>query len=593
MVRVADYIIQRLVDEDIHHLPLITGRGILYLTDAVAKNPEIQPVSVHHEQAAAYAAVAYAQYNNHLGACLVSTGCASTNATTGVLNAWQDGVPVFFLSGQNWLKETVNYTGKPIRTYGSQEANVIPVMKPITKYCEMVTDAQQIGVMMDKAIYYATHGVKGPVWLDVPVDVQNMRVEPDTLERWMAPDDNFLLAEDDLQALIQVMQEAKRPVFLIGSGIRSAEAVKAFRELVEKTHIPVVFSTSAVDTYGARNTWSIGAVAAIGGTRAGNFTVQNADAIICLGCRLSPMTTGSQYEKFGRAAKIIVVDIDKDEHSKDTVHIDRLILADVKMAIQALLNKALPVAPQEWTDKCLHWKTLFPKCEEIYKQSELADLHHVAATISEVLPEDGVVLCDAGMEELIIPTVIEYGAKQRCLHPASQGCMGVALPASIGAYYACGHAVTTVNGDGSIMMNLQELQTIAFNRLPIRVIVVNNGIYSVIRKRQVELFRTRTVGTDTQNGVGVPSFEKVADCFGLKYMRVESSKDLKEKLTELQTIEEPVICEVMAVPDQDYLRTSATFNAQRRFVNRPIEDLFPWMDRDTFVKEMIVEPIDL
>jgi acetolactate synthase-1/2/3 large subunit len=581
------------VDEGIRHLPLITGRGILYLTDAVAKNPEIQPVSVHHEQAAAYAAVAYAQYNNHLGACLVSTGCASTNATTGVLNAWQDGVPVFFLSGQNWLKETVNYTGKPIRTYGSQEANIIPVMKPITKYCEMVTDAQQIGVMMDKAIYSATHGVKGPVWLDVPVDVQNMRVEPETLERWTAPEENYPLAEDDLQALMEVMQTAQRPVFLIGSGIRSAEAVEEFRALVEKTHIPVVFATSAVDTYGARNTWSIGAVAAIGGTRAGNFTVQNADAIICLGCRLSPMTTGSQYEKFGRAAKIVVVDIDKNEHSKDTVRIDRLILADVKDTLVALLNKELPVAPQEWTDKCLHWKALFPKCEEKYKQSERADLHYIAATLGEVLPEDGVVLCDAGMEELIMPTVIEYGAQQRCLHPASQGCMGVALPAAIGAHYACGHAVTTVNGDGSIMMNLQELQTIAFNRLPIRIIVVNNGIYSVIRKRQVELFRTRTVGTDAQNGVSVPDFEKVAACFGLKYLRVEGSKDLKEKLAELQTLEEPVICEVMAVPDQDYLRTSATFNAQRRFVNRPIEDLFPWMDRDTFVKEMIVEPIDL
>jgi acetolactate synthase-1/2/3 large subunit len=593
MVRVADYIILRLVNEGIRYLPLITGRGILYLTDAVAKNPEIQPVSVLHEQAAAYAAVAYAQYNNHLGACLVSTGCASTNATTGVLNAWQDGVPVFFLSGQNWLKETVNYTGKPIRTYGSQEANIVPVMKPITKYCEMVTDAQQIGVMMDKAIYYATHGVKGPVWLDVPVDVQNMRIEPETLEHWTAPEEKYPLAEDDLQALIEVMQMARRPVFLIGSGIRSADAVEEFRMLVEKTHIPVAFATSAVDTYGARNIWSIGAVAAIGGTRAGNLTVQNADVIICLGCRLSPVTTGSQYEKFGRAAKVVVVDIDENEHSKDTVRIDRLILADVKTTLVALLNSTLPVALQEWTDKCLHWKALFPKCEEKYKQSERADLYHIAATLSEVLPEDGVVLCDAGMEELIMPTVIEYGALQRCLHPASQGCMGVALPAAIGAYYACGHAVTTVNGDGSIMMNLQELQTIAFNRLPIRILVVNNGIYSVIRKRQVELFRTRTIGTDTQNGVSVPDFEKVAACFGLKYLRVDGSKDLKEKLAELQTIEEPVICEVMAVSDQDYLRTSAAFNAQRRFVSRPIEDLFPWMNRDMFVKEMIVEPIDL
>jgi acetolactate synthase-1/2/3 large subunit len=355
----------------------------------------------------------------------------------------------------------------------------------------------------------------------------------------------------------------------------------------------VVFSASAVDTYGSRNELGIGAVAAIGGTRAGNFTVQNADVIICLGCRLSPMTTGSQYEKFGREAKIVIVDIDKDEHSKETVRIDKFILADAKETITALLDAQLPVAPKDWTDKCLHWKSIFPKCENKYKESELADLHNIADTLSEVLPDDAVVLSDAGMEELIIPTVINYGDNQRCLHPASQGCMGVALPASIGACYACGHAVTSVNGDGSIMMNLQELQTIAFNRLPIRIIIVNNGIYSVIRKRQLELFRTRTVGTDVQNGVSVPDYKKVAECFGLKYMRVDGTKDLRTKLQELQTIDEPIICEIMSVPDQDYLRTSAAFNSQRRYVNRPIEDLYPWMDRETFVNEMIIEPIDL
>ena len=593
MIRVADYIIQRLVDEGVKHIPLITGRGILYLSDAVAKNQDIQPVSVHHEQAAAYYAVAYAQYNNHLGACLVSTGCASTNATTGVLNAWQDGVPVFFLSGQNWLKETVNYTEKPIRTFGSQEADIIPIMKPITKFCEMVKDPKEIGIIMDKAIYYATHGVKGPVWVDVPVDVQNMRVESEELLRWDAPIEEYPITESEVKAIVDTINAAERPVFLIGSGIRSAHAIDEFRALVEKLKMPVVFSASAVDTYGTKNELGIGTVAAIGGTRVGNFTVQNADAVICLGCRLSPMTTGSQYEKFARAAKVVVVDIDENEHSKETIKIDAFIKADVKDTINKLISSDIKAVNKTWIEKCLHWKLIFPKCEEIYKQSELADLHNIAATLSEVLPEDAVVLCDAGMEELITPTVIDYGNNQRCLHPASQGCMGVALPAAMGAYYACGHAVTAVIGDGSVMMNLQEMQTIAFNKMPIRIVIVNNGIYSVIRKRQVELFRTRTVGTDTANGVSVPDFKKVADCFGLKYMRVEGTADMKEKFTELQTIDEPIICEVMAVSDQEYLRTAATFNSQRRFVNRPIEDLFPWMDRETFVKEMIVEPIDL
>lgn len=446
---------------------------------------------------------------------------------------------------------------------------------------------------MDKAIYYATHGVKGPVWVDVPVDVQNMRVEPEELLRWDAPIEEYPITESEVKAIVDTINAAERPVFLIGSGIRSAHAIDEFRALVEKLQMPVVFSASAVDTYGTKNELGIGTVAAIGGTRVGNFTVQNADAVICLGCRLSPMTTGSQYEKFARAAKVVVVDIDENEHSKETIKIDAFIKADVKDTINKLIASDIKAVNKTWIEKCLHWKLIFPKCEEIYKQSELADLHNIAATLSEVLPEDAVVLCDAGMEELITPTVIDYGNNQRCLHPASQGCMGVALPAAMGAYYACGHAVTAVIGDGSVMMNLQEMQTIAFNKMPIRIVIVNNGIYSVIRKRQVELFRTRTVGTDTANGVTVPDFKKVADCFGLNYMRVEGTADMKEKFAELQTIDEPTICEVMAVPDQEYLRTAATFNSQRRFVNRPIEDLFPWMDRETFVKEMIVEPIDL
>lgn len=222
MVRLADYVIQRIVDEGVKHIFLVTGRGILYLTDAVARNEEIHPVSVHHEQAAAYAAVAYSQYNNTLGAALVSTGCASTNALTGVLNAWQDGVPVLFISGQNKLHETVAYTGKHIRTWGSQETDVIPIVRPVTKYANMILEAGKIGEEMDKAIYYATHGVKGPVWLDIPVDVQNARVEPEQLSRWKGDENGKKATDGDIRFVVDALKDAQRPVFLIGSGIRSA-----------------------------------------------------------------------------------------------------------------------------------------------------------------------------------------------------------------------------------------------------------------------------------------------------------------------------------------------------------------------------------
>lgn len=593
MKRLADYVIERLVSEGVRHLPLVTGRGILYLSDAVAKNPEMHPVPVLHEQGGAFAAVAYAQYNDYLGACLISTGCASTNTLTAVLNAWQDGVPCIFISGQNKLKETVGYTGKRIRTYGSQEANILPIVSPVTKYSTMVTDSKTIGAVMDKAIYYATHGVKGPVWIDIPVDVQNMRVEPEALERWIAPEEHMEIGEEDLNHVFQALSESKRPIILLGSGVRSAGAVENFRVLMDKYPIPVVFSPSAVDTYGTGYKYSIGAVAAVGGTRAGNMAMQNADLILSIGNRLSPMTTGSQYEKFGREAKLVVIDINRDEHEKDTVRIDRLIIADAGSFIDRLSKLELPPVSDEWLDKCSHWKTIFPKCEDIYRKSEKVDIFNLADTLSKVSKDGAVILSDAGIEELIVPTVFSYGGGQRCLHPVSQGCMGVALSAAIGAHYACGHAVTAVIGDGSVMMNIQELQTISFNKIPVRMIIVNNGFYNVIRKRQVELFRNRTIGTWEKDGVGCPDFEKLANCFGIKYMRINDSTELESKLQELESINEPVICEVMAVENQEYFRTSGAFNSQRRFVLRPLEDLYPWLDRKAFVNEMIVEPIDI
>lgn len=593
IIRVADYIIQRLSEEGIEHMFLVTGRGILYLSDALAKNENVKHISVHHEQAAAFAAVAYSQYNDKLGACLISTGCASTNAVTGVLNAWQDGVPCIFVSGQNKLHETVGFTGKPIRTYGSQEADILPVVSPITKYSTMIMDASSIGIEMDKAIHYATHGQKGPVWIDVPVDVQNMRVEPEELSRWHPQEVLLQPSIEEVDWVVDTLSKAERPVLLIGSGVRSAGAIKELNSFIEKFPFPVIFSTSAVDVYGTDHKLSIGAVGTIGGTRSGNFTIQNSDLIISIGCRLSPMLTGSEYTKFARAAKLLVIDIDINEHSKDTVKIDKVIVSDAKEFLKALIDRNVQSANVNWIESCLHWKTLFPKCEDVYKDSEKVDLYYLGECLSQVVSDDAVILTDSGLEEIIIPSVMDFKKGQRCLHPASQGCMGVALPAAIGAYYSCNHSVTAVIGDGSIMMNLQELQTISSYKIPVKIIIVNNNAYSVIRKRQVELFRTRTIGTDPANGVECPDFEKVANCFGISYMKIENTNELLEKLIELEKMEGAVICEIMAVDDQDYIRSSAAFNSNRKFVNRPLEDQFPFIDRELFKNEMIIEPIDI
>lgn len=593
MIRVADYIIERLCGEGAKHVFMVTGRGILYLSDAVARHHEIKGISVHHEQAGAFAATAYAQCTDKIGVCLVSTGCAGTNAITGLLCAWQDAVPCVFISGQNMLEETSRYTGLSLRTYGQQEADIVQIAESITKYATMITDPKKIVYEMDKALYLAHSGRKGPVWIDVPLDIQNMRIEPDDLERFEALDQaDFKPSPEDIEYVLKALQSAERPVLLLGSGIRAADAIPELEKFVDNFSIPVTYAASAPDVYGASNQLSVGTVGGIGGTRAGNFAVQNSDLLLVLGCRLSPVTTGSDYGNFARAAKVIVVDIDIEEHSKNTVRIDHLIISDVKKFLVALLKEDVRKASDEWQNKCLHWKQVFPMCEDRYKQSEKVDLYYLAECLTETLADGAVLLSDAGLEELIIPSTVCFRKDQRCIHPASQGSMGYALPAAVGAYFASGQQTVAVIGDGSIMMNLQELQTIRSHNIPIKIMVINNNCYAVIRKRQVDLFRTRTIGTDPDNGVGCPSFQKVAECFEIPYIRIDNSRDLKSEIASVLNTDGPVLCEIMGVEDQDYLRSSYAHNSKRRVVRRPIEDQAPFMERELFFSEMIIEPLD-
>ena len=260
-MRVADYIINRLSEQCAKHIFSITGRGILYLTDALAKHNEIKGVFVHHEQAAAYAAYAYGSYSQKPGVCLVSTGCASTNAITGVLNAWQDEVPCIFISGQNMLNETVNYKKIPIRTFGSQETDIISIVKSITKYSVMITDCKKIAYEMDKALYMTQDGIKGPVWIDVPLDIQNMIIEPSELERFLPEEDTvFEASKEDIDYVLSCLSNASRPVILIGSGIRQSNAVTLLKNFIEKSKIPLTYAHSATDVYGFSNEMSMGSV---------------------------------------------------------------------------------------------------------------------------------------------------------------------------------------------------------------------------------------------------------------------------------------------------------------------------------------------
>jgi acetolactate synthase-1/2/3 large subunit len=331
-MRLADYLVETVADYS-DTVFLVTGRGALFLTDAVAKSKRLRPVCTHHEQAAAYAATARAQLHNTLGVCLVSTGCASTNAVTGVLSAYQDGLPVLIISGQNVLQETTYFTRHPIRTYGQQEANIVEIVKPITKYAVTITDPRTIRQHLEQAIYRANEGKKGPVWIDIPLDLQSAQIEPTELPGFDAPVASVAASDADIAYLRDAIGAAQRPVLLIGSGLRSAAALEPFAAFAQTNQIPVVYTPSSADCYPLSKALSVGSLGTMGCSRAGALAVQNADCVLVLGNRLSTITTGVDLCKFAREAKLIVVDIDEQEHRKNELKVDRI--AGSKRAVHA------------------------------------------------------------------------------------------------------------------------------------------------------------------------------------------------------------------------------------------------------------------
>lgn len=594
VMRVADYIMQRLVQVGVAHVFQVTGRGTLFLSDALAKIKDLQAVSLHHEQSCAFAAVAYAEKQRGLGACLVSTGCASTNTITGVLTAWQDGVPCIFISGQNILRETTRHTGIALRTYGQQEADIVSLVTPITKYAHMLQRAQDIVEVMDRALHAATTGRKGPVWLDVPLDLQSALIDPDTLPKaQLVANTNPAPDAETVQRISQDLRQAQRPVVLIGKGIRAAGADALLRQLVEGWNLPITYAASAPDSYGAAHALSIGSVGSMGCSRAGNFAVQNADYVLVLGSRLTALTTGTDYCKFARAARITVVDIDPVEHSKAGIRIDQLVHADLREFLLQLLAQTPHTAPAEWVEKCQHWKELFSVVEPAFQSRYVVDLYQLADRLSHMMPPHTTLVTDSGLAEVILPSNLRFAAGMDCVHPASQGAMGFALPAAIGAQHASSGTVLAVIGDGSIMMNLQEMESIRYQKLPLKIIVINNNVYSIIRRRQRDLFRKRTIGTDPANGVSCPDFAKVAECFGLHYQRIETVDALDAGLAALFAHPGPVLCEIMGREDQGYIELGhARSVVDGRLIRRPLEDQEPFLSREVFLREMVIEPTD-
>ena len=594
MIRVADYVIKRIRDEGVGHLFYVPGTQCVYLLDAIRRNTEIKGIAMHHEQAASMAALSYSLYNNHLGACLVTTGCSGTNTMTGVLHAWQDSIPCVFISGQQNYSQTIKSCGLPLRQVGIQEADIETIMTPVTKFAVTVEDKEKIAFYLDKAFYLAQSGRKGPVWIDIPMDIQNSMVSEERLERY-EPEELTLptAGEEDIQFAAEAFRQARRPVILAGHGIRGAAAEEALRNFAKKFSIPVVFTRFAYDLFPYEEELNMGIVSgANGACRYANFCVQNADLVLSVGCRLSIETTGPEREKFAREAKIIVVDIDQVEHSKKGARIDRFVHGDARDFLERLAGAELKPVSQFWRETCRHWKEIF-RYQSAWSDGEhLVDMKTFMEKLSMRLPEGSVLVSDAGFAGAVAAAASRIKESDRILVSYAQGEMGYSLPGACGAAVLAKGPVISYTGDGSFMMNLQELQTLARNQFNIKIVILNNNGYGGVRFGQKGHLRGKTIGTDPSNGVDFPDYGKVAAAFGIPYCRAENTAGIDGAIEEILRSQGPFICEVMCDPDQFDLHNALVTYGKRKFGFRPIEDQSPFIDRETFFREMIVEPME-
>ena len=596
MIRVADYIADYIYKLGVKKVFMFVGGGMMFLSDGVAKHPNLKSVHLHHEQALAMAAISYAKYNGDLGVVYVTTGCGSTNTITGLLDAWQDNVASLFISGQSKRKETIGNSEAKLRQFGVQEVDIISIIQTITKYSVMINDPLMIAYHLEKSIYLARSGRPGPVWLDIPLDVQGALVDEKSLIHFdpeeIEKDYKEIPNKEEMGGIIQCLKQAERPIIIAGQGIRLAGAIDYFKSFVEQNNIPFVVSRLGIDVLPSDHPLYIGRIGNKG-DRAGNFAVQNADLVIAIGSRLSVSSTGHEYQNFAREAKLIVADIDPEEHKKNTVKIDLFINADAGHLLKRLCGLNISDFSQ-WANICNGWKREWPVCLPEYRNKKGAvNLYHFVDCLSKKMKPNSVVVSDAGSAFYVASQGIQLQEGQRYITSGGQAEMGYTLPACIGISFAQDHNdVIGINGDGSFQLNIQELQTIKHYGLPVKIFVWNNDGYLSIRATQSKFCEKRFIGTDNTCGISFPDLEKIVNAYGLKYVKIKDNISLDAGIDEVLSYPDAVICEVICIRDQEIVPTISSFKkVDGTMASRPSEDMYPFLGRKEFHDKMIVEPI--
>lgn len=595
-MKLSDYVVQYLVDLGIRHVFCISGHGNLHLIDSLGKHPQIQYIATQHEQAAATAAEAYAKITDGIGAAIVTTGPGGTNTVTGVAGAWLDSVPVIYISGQVNLEESIRNT--KVRTFGVQEINIVDIVRPITKYAIIVVDPAMIKYHLQEAVYQATSGRPGPVWLDIPLNVSHAEIDPETLPEFHPPVVEFDRSglRQRIQTITKLLAAAKRPVILAGAGIKRAHARREFAELVERLKFPVLTTYSGADLIAHDHSLSFGRPG-INGMRSANFVIQNADLLLAIGSRIPPMITSSRPNTFARGAKKIIVDADSAELNKNWIKGDVLVQSDAKIFLAELLEAIAQFRGTdlgEWVKKCQEWKERYSAVRpEYWDRKDGVNSFVFLDALSDELTSDDIYVHDMGSAFSCSMQSFKIKPGQYVSSNYGLANMGYSLPAAIGSWFGRKYRkrVVLVSGDGGMQMSIGELQTIAHYKIPIKIFILNNHCYLTIKHSQEMYFGGRFVDSTPESGYEAPDFSRIAEAYGLASAKISNQLELRGQIRKILETPGPFVCEVEMPEDQLLIPKLQARVVNGKYVQDPLEEMYPYLPPEEFEKNMFINPL--
>lgn len=592
--RVADYIADFIVGIGVRHVFLLPGGGNMHLVDGVGKHPKLKVVACLHEQAAAISAEAYGRVTENIGMVMVTTGPGATNAVTAVAGAWIESVPLMIISGQ--VKRADMLRDAPLRQMGVQEVDILSMVRGVTKYAVTVERPEDVRAVMERGYHLARDGRAGPVWIDVPLDVQGAQVDPSQLQGWLPTEEPA--GPSDLGAqldhVLSLLKASSRPLILAGHGVRLSGAAETFAKLVDTLGIPVVMTWNAMDLLPDDHPLNVGRPGVVA-LRAPNFAVQNCDLLISIGCRLDNIITAYNPRGFARAAKKVVVDVDHNEIDKLDMEIEQKIVCnagDFLRQLESRRPESRAAQCKDWVSRCQDWKRRYPVNEghAFPPSGEISHYHFIDALSRAVPPDTLVSTGSSGLAVEVFYSTFRNKRGQRIFLTSGLGAMGYGLPAAIGACFAQGmKPMVAIESDGSLQLNIQELATMRAFNLPICLMIMNNGGYCSIRNTQRNYFKGRYVGTGPEAGLFLPDLEKVASTYGLDFVRISDASELEAGVARALARPRPSIIDIRLVENEILQPKSAAIPLKDGGMqSMPLEDMSPLLDMKILESEMLI-----